>query len=354
MRKRKTLPKNFGEMLTTASLAELQAVFERTELDARGGYGNATAIGYDDCPDELLVWLVGQGLDVNASDRYGETPLWTRAKRGDAAQIPLLLSLGADLERPRARSGTPLHGAAGNQKPATVRVLLEHGANIHATIDGDPESTPLLSGLRRTENLGIADMAETAALLLEAGATVTAEARKQVRRIGTNFEFHRAGFNPDLLAETDAGLRELYRLFNVEPVPPRLVHDGTAPITVPAGSWQKQHHQLWELLVPSSGAAETVQGEAIRVTGKVAREILDNGSVNWDRAFRAMTSALPGYFASGTPLPAAELHEAQVLAKRTRSGKGDDEELARLSELAVAWVRLNPTPLPLAPPTYHR
>ncbi|ATY15777.1 ankyrin repeat domain-containing protein [Amycolatopsis sp. AA4] len=354
MRKRKTLPKNFGEMLTSASLAELQAVFRRTELDARGGYGKATALGFLDCPDELIAWLAGQGLDVDAADHYGETPLWTRAQAGHSAQIPLLLSLGADIERPRAHSGTPLHGATSGQRAETVRVLLEHGANIHATIDGRPGRTPLLHGLRHTENIDIAEMAETAALLLEAGAPVTDEARDLVRRIGANFEFHRTRFSRDLLDATDAGLRELYRLFDVEPVPPRLIHDGTSPIEMPDGTWQKQHELLWELLVPSGGAAETVQGEAIRVSGKVAREILGNGGVNWDRAFRAMIDALPGYFASGTPLPDAELHEAQALAKRTRSGNGDDDELARLSELAVAWVRLNPAPLPLASPKYDR
>ncbi|MGW7532558.1 ankyrin repeat domain-containing protein [Amycolatopsis sp. NPDC054798] len=354
MRKRKTLPKNFDEMLTSASLAELQAVFARTELDAHGGYGKETALGYLDCPDELVVWLVSQGLDVDAADQYGKTPLWTRAARGEAAQIPLLLSLGAELERPHSLHGTPLHGAASHQRPATVRVLIEHGANVHVTIGENPGRTPLMSGLRNTSNIGIAGMAETAALLLKAGAAVTDQAREQVRRIGTDFEFHREGFNPDYLAETDAGLRELYRLFDVEPIPPRLTHDGSSPITVPDGTWQEQHRLLWELLVPSSGAAKTVQGEAIRLTGKVAREVLDNGSGNWDRDFRAMTDTLPGYLASGTPLPDTELREAQALAKSTRSGNGTDEELARLSELAVAWVRLNSTPLPLASPSYRR
>lgn len=352
MRKRKTLPKNFGELLSSASLAELQAVFRRTELAARGGYGKETAIGFLECPDELIVWLVEQGLDVDAANQYGETPLWTRAARGAAAQIPLLLSLGADIERPRAHSGTPLHGAAGRQRPETVRVLIEHGANVHATIDGKPGRTPLLHGLRLTENIGIAGMAETAALLLEAGASVPDEARELVRRIGAKFEFHRPNFSRDLLDATDAGLHELYRLFDVEPVPPRLIHDGTSPIAVPDGTWQKQHDHLWELLVPPSGAAKTVQGEAIRLSGKVAHEILDNGSINWDHSFRAMADALPACFASGTPLP--ELQEAQTLAKRIRSGNGTDDELARLSELAVAWVRLNPTPLPMTSPDYHR
>ncbi|AQA23836.1 putative ankyrin repeat-containing protein [Rhodococcus sp. MTM3W5.2] len=94
MARRKTLPKEFDAMLKTASLDELKAVFDRTMLDARGGSSKQTAIGFVECPDELIIWLVEQGLDVDASDLYEDTPLWTRASRGRAVQIPLLLSLG--------------------------------------------------------------------------------------------------------------------------------------------------------------------------------------------------------------------------------------------------------------------
>ena len=96
-----------------------------------------------------------------------------------------------------------------------------------------------------------------------------------VTRLGKNFEFHRENFNKDSLEATDAALMHLYELFHVPPVERRMIHDGTSPITVKANRWQTQHQELWEMLVPSQGAAKTIQGEVIRITGKVSNEILE-------------------------------------------------------------------------------
>lgn len=352
MAKRKTLPKDFDEMLKTASLDELKAVFDRTMVDARGGSSKQTAVGFVECPDELIVWLVEQGLDVDAADLYEDTPLWTRASRGRAEQIPLLLSLGADIDRPNRYGESPLHAASGGHRPEATRVLLEHGADPRA-LNGKGE-TPMLHGLRRTQNFFIPGMAQVARLLLDAGDAVTDEMWAAVTRIGTDFEFHRDNFNPDYLDETDAGLTELYRLFGVTPVAGRRRHDGVSPIAVPAGAWQDQHQALWQLLVPSNGPAATVQGEVVRLTGRIAREILDDGSPNWGRDFRHMLAALPEHYASGTPLPAGELQETQSLARALKSGNGDDAQVYRLSELAVAWVSVNPRSVPLGKVNYGR
>lgn len=351
-RKRKTLPKDFEARLTTATLDELKAVFDTCLLDARGGYGKHTAIGFVDCPDALIVWLVEQGLDVDAADTYDTTPLWERASLGRDKQLPLLRSLGADLEALRGDSGTPLHGAAGSQKVSTVRVLLAHGANA-TTVNGEGD-TPLMRGLRRTANSDIADMAEVAALLLAAGDVITDEMREEVERIGREFEFHRDDYNPDSLEEADAGLAKLYALFGVAPAPRRLVHDGVAPIVVPEGTWQEQHAALWDQLVPSGGAATTRQGEVIRITGRIAHEILGNGAANWDRDFKKMLAAIPDHLSAGTSLSDDELTEAQAFVRALHSGDGDEEELSRLTELAVLWVRQNPTPLPLEGVSYRR
>ena len=71
------------------------------------------------------------------------------------------------------------------------------------------------------------------------------------------------------MTETEAGLERLYALFDVKPAPKRKVHDGVSPIIVEDGPWQKQYDELWEMLIPSSGPAKTVQGEVIRITGRV-------------------------------------------------------------------------------------
>lgn len=352
MAKRKTLPRDFDDLLSSATIAELIAVFDKTLIDARGGYAKGTAIGFVDCPDDLVRWLAEHGLDVDAADSYDRSPLWERAALGRDAQIPLLLSLGADVHRPDRYGDTPLHAAVGNQRLAPTRVLLSHGADPNRT--NERGATPLLHGLRRTANIGIGAMAEIARLLLDAGVPVTEEERAQVTRIGEGFEFHREGFNRDFLSEVDAGLTTLYELFDVDPVPRRNMHDGVSPIIVPDGRWQEQYEALWQLLVPSSGPAQTLQGELVRISGKLSREILDNGSPNWGPDFRKMLQAIPVGLASGVALSEDEIHEARRLAHELRGGNDDGEGVTRLSELVVAWVRQNPTPIPLGAVDYDR
>ncbi|MDR3158528.1 MAG: hypothetical protein LBU11_05875, partial [Zoogloeaceae bacterium] len=100
--------------------------------------------------------------------------------------------------------------------------------------------------------------------------------------------------------------------------------------------------------------AQTAQGEAIRITGRAANEILDNGGANWDADYRKMLDALLRHFASGVPLDATELEEASTLVKQIHAGNGNNDELACLSALAVRWVLANPQPIPLARTDYRR
>lgn len=347
-KKRKTLPKDFEEMLKTSNLADLQAVFAACELDARGGYAKQTALAFDECPDELARWLVAQGADVNAEDLYGQTPLHARA--GDwQGRLDVLLELGADVHAGEGGRGTPLHRAATAGRVAHARQLIAHGARVDAH---DKQGfTPLEIALRGCSNAQIEAVVDLAAVLLDAGATVTDRMPAFVTRIGEQFEFHRAGFNPDSLATTDAALHRLYALFGVPPVPRRMMHDGKAPIVATAARWQDAHQQLWELLVPSQGAARTVQGEVIRISGRIARELDGNGGANWDRQFRLMVDAWHRHVASGTPLPPAELAKADAIVAEIDRNGGDCEAMM---ELAVSWVARNPEPIPLPPPAYQR
>ncbi len=345
-----TLPKNFDALIKAGDLAALKAVFETCDLNARGGYSKATALSFHQIPDELVRWLVAQGADINAADHYGKTPLHAHARSwcGNAA---LFLELGADIEAVDHDGSTPLHAAAASYKPEAVRVLLAHGANVHAK--NNRGVTPLGLALANCRPADLKPMAEVADLLLAAGDTITPDMRQSVTRVGTEFEFHRAGYNPDYVDATDAGLSHVYALFGVPPVPRRAMHDDRAPITVKTDRWQTQHGELWDLLVPSSGHAATVQGEVIRITGKLSHELLDNGGCNWDADYKTMLAALPGYLATGKPLDAAALEEIARLTHTLRDGSGD-EEPARLCELAVRWVLQNPTPMPLDAPAYTR
>jgi hypothetical protein len=125
-----------------------------------------------------------------------------------------------------------------------------------------------------------------------------------------------------------------------------------APIVVSGKSWQAQFNELWDLLVPAGGAAETEQGEAIRLAGKLSREILDNGSINWNADFAAMADSLTSVPASRRPVVDAD--ELTALREVVRTGNGDKTVLYRLTELTVAWVLANPEPIPLRGPLTYR
>ena len=350
-RKRKTLPKDFAQLLEQASFAELVAVFDGCELEATGGYSKSTALGFYNCPDELVRWLVEQGADIDARDTYQRTPLHHRSKSWIGG-VDLLLDLGADIEAQDYQGDTPLHAAAKSHKAEAIAALIRRGADVDAR--NRQGHSVLQIALATTRNADIEATAKIAQTLLAAGLQCDESLLAEVERIGREFEFHRATFNPDYLEATQAALACLYRLFDVTPVASRKVHDGHSAILVTATGWFEQHQQLWALLIPSSGAAATVQGEVIRVSGRISREIHHNGSANWDGDFKAMLAALVGHVSSGVPLPAADLAEARALAVALRGGNDDAEHTDRLCELAVHWVIANPQPLPLAAPAYSR
>ncbi|MFJ7646133.1 ankyrin repeat domain-containing protein [Lysinibacillus sp. NPDC097279] len=349
-RKKKTLPKNFDELIEAEDILGLKEVFTKCELDARGGYSKSTALGFYNIPHELVRWLVEQGADINASDSYGRTALHKHAISSSGI-TELLLDLGANIEASDYQNETPLFAAAGFCNPNAVLTLVANGANSSAK--NKMKQTPLEKALAMCKNSDIVNMAKVADILLDAGVNVTQEMKESIKRIGTDFEFHREGFNKDYLNQTDEALLHLYELFEVPPVGKRKTHDGASPIEVSTKIWQAQHSELWSLLIPSQGHAKTVQGEVIRITGKVSYEILDNGGINWDNQYRKMLKSLNQYFKLGTPLDDATLLEVETLVKELHNGNGSDEP-ARLCELAVSWVLSNLNPITLEQPDYKR
>jgi hypothetical protein len=346
---RKRLPKDFEQLLEKGDLPALKAVFDTCDINARGGYAQGTALMLSPCPEEFARWLVAQGADLAAVDSYGNTALHAQARNRDGC-VGVLIELGADVNAGTASGSAPLHAAVDAKNAAHVATLLAHGADVNAR--NLQHLTPLEYGLVRARNIDLASMATIARMLLDAGAIKSTESQSFVRKLGETFEFHRHDFSKDSLEAADHGLAMLYELFDVVSVPRRQMHDGKAPITVAATAWQGQYEELWSRLVPSRGPAATVQGEVIRIAGRIGHEIRGNGGVNWDRDFEMMARALCEHLRTGTPLSADELQKCEAVVRSVIKNQHGDVD--RLAESAVAWVLNNREPVELTTPPYSR
>lgn len=352
--KRKTLPKELERRTGEESLEELQKLMTKCMPNAvdHSTY-KCNIFGRDGMSEEFARWLLEYGTDINCPDAFGYTPLHRQAmNRKGAEQVELYLRLGADIHQQSHMNGGPLHGATDHGCTENVRILLEHGADVNAKDHW--KNTPLEFALGRCRGADITEKIEAVQLLVDAGAAVTEKVKQHVTRIGEDIEFRRENISPERMQKVDAALERLYLLFDVPPVPRRRIHDGTSSIIVTAKNWTEQYQELWDYLVPGSGASKTVQGEVIRINGRVSYEILDNGGMNWDKDFRAMLTALGQHLASHNALSEEELEEIQRLISILKSSGGWEEELNRLCELSVKWVLNNPNPIPLGETTYRR
>jgi uncharacterized protein len=108
--------------------------------------------------------LVASGVDVNARDETGETPLITTALAGQDDVASFLANHGADLMARTNKGMTALHAAAYSGDEVIAKMLIEHGANVndHANI---ARITPLHAAAEE-DHLGVAEE------LIKSGANV--------------------------------------------------------------------------------------------------------------------------------------------------------------------------------------
>lgn len=357
-RLRKTLPKDLTARMDAAEASgdhvELFHALERCEVDARGGHANGTPLMMRQCTAELARWCVARGTDVNALDDHGRTALHHSVQRRFRNRLTpeLLIELGADVHVADKTGLTPIHFAADAKNAEAVETLLRHGADAtvlsrsgSGTLPSDGGLSPLEYALSRMSNADFVAMVPTVDVLLAAGTPPTERCRELVRQAAARFEFHRSGFSPEKVDETSAAMESLCERFGVAPPARRVMHDGRAPIVASAGTWRAQFKELWGLLVPSHGAAATVQGEVIRIAGRVDDEVHRNGKANWDADYRAMVDALLAHLHSGDPIGLSNA-ECRALVAR--------EETDSLIQLALEWVARNPDPVALPTPTYAR
>lgn len=100
---------------------------------------------------ELIRLLLARGLDVNARDDYGDTPLTDSVWCTRPEAIDVLIEAGADVNAQGSNESTALHLAAGSGRANVVSKLLAAGAD--PTIVNIYGETPLDKVRKRTKRL---------------------------------------------------------------------------------------------------------------------------------------------------------------------------------------------------------
>jgi len=150
---------------------------------------------------DMIQLLLEHGADVNKADGYGETPLHKAVRAGILENVRVLIERGADVNA-RDRDGftpvngnmsipilnelvthgadvntksnigmRPIHWAAAYARVEQAKYLLDHGADVNATID-ESKKTPLMMSVDAYEGDNVTNP-EFIRLLIEYGADET-------------------------------------------------------------------------------------------------------------------------------------------------------------------------------------
>lgn len=165
----------------------------------------------------MVEFLAAQpGLDANARDQDGWTPLHLACKEGSSKKTDLLLKLKADPNASGPNGRRPIHYAAKFGHEEVMRLLAARRANVNAQDDrGD---TPLLLLCRNPENLEHEAKKAAAQVLLElrADPKIPSHADAQGKRQVPKLDFLRQTKPPATKAEEHNGSTEEFK----EPVKP--------------------------------------------------------------------------------------------------------------------------------------
>lgn len=348
---RKTLPADIEQIIASGDVEAVAQAVARCEIGAylRGSAYEPRLMHFP-ASEEITDFLLARGEDINSRDRYGRTPIHARVRSRCLDQIPMLIARGGDINARDTSDQTALFGVVERFPVADVSRMIAWGADPRVVADSRVYGkATLMEYALRQESLFDAPRAlPVMRLLLSLGAPVGERvpvALRSMDRMRCTCITHGL---PDHLSqsrvdEASAALSELCALFAVEQreaqrapaVGERLELDPSVPAL-------RQHGELWDLLVPDSGQCQTLQGEVIRIAGRVGYEVYDNGGINWDRSFGKLLDQYLNVVRSGLPMPPDSVARAEAAVASLKSRSMSHQAVDDITELAVAWVRLNP------------
>lgn len=350
-KKKTTLPKNFRELCQVGDLAALQAIYADTDINAtERSVGKMHPLAMRDTPPAFMQWLLDHGADANFRRTKDDSPpLFHQVTAGNTEQAAVLLQNGANANYTNEYGNSILHFA---ETPALIKLLLTHGANPAAKNKrGQTPFDSLLDHAPLADT--IANTIDCTQIYIQAGMEITEQQREQAAWQRDHYNEHMARFEIPHSPEGYAALRQLCELFGVSPDPVReepQQPDLATPIALAGGTLWEQYISGWDTLVPPAGHAATVQGEIIRIAGRIRDELLRNAMGNWNSEYRKMLNAFPRYAKLGNPLSAEQLAEIAAIQKGILDDGGALSQ--RLCELAVQWVVQNPAPMALGETAY--
>ena len=155
---------------------------------------------------EVVRLLIAEGADVNAKNRYGDTPLIEAAKGADLEIVELLVACGADVNAKGKDGVTPLDNAA---RHGCADILEFLSATATQGRSSDKANGTLL--LLAVQNGKV----DTAKLLIAKGADVNAKNELGVTALGIAFGGHRdikelpkAEYSPEYVKRGDYFYRQ--------------------------------------------------------------------------------------------------------------------------------------------------
>ena len=363
MRLRKTLPADIEQIIASGDVEAVARAVERCEVGAylRGSAYESRLMHFP-ASEEITDFLLARGEEINSRDRYERTPIHARVRSRCLDQIPMLIARGGDINARDTSDQTALFGVVERFPVADVSRMISWGADPLVVADSRVYGkATLVENVVSWHNFLDAPRAlAVIRLLLSVGAPVGERvpiALRAMDRMRCMFITHGL---PERLSqeefdEASAALSELCALFGVEQceaqrapvVGERLELDPSVPAL-------RQHGELWDLLVPDSGQCQTLQGEVIRIAGRVGHEVYDNGGINWDRSFGALLDQYLIVVRSGLPMPPASVARAEAAVASLKGRSMSHQAVDDITELAVVWVRLNPVLVELNLPDVGR